>query len=1015
MALGKFNAADVEARIYAEWEAQGCFKAGANARDGASSYAIMIPPPNVTGVLHMGHAFNNTLQDIMVRWHRMRGFDTLWQPGTDHAGIATQMVVERRLAEQQQPSRAELGRAAFTEKVWEWKAESGGTIVSQLKRLGASCDWSREAFTMSGAPGAPAGEEGNFHDAVIKVFVEMYNKGLIYRGKRLVNWDPHFETAISDLEVENIETPGHMWHFKYPLAGGETYTYVEKDEDGNVTLEEQRDYISIATTRPETMLGDGAVAVHPSDERYAPIVGKLCEIPVGPKEHRRLIPIITDEYPDKDFGSGAVKITGAHDFNDYQVAKRGGIPMYNLMDTKARMRDDGQPYAVEAAIAQAIANGERDFDEAMISAMNLVPDEYRGLDRFEARKKVVADITAEGLAVMHMVPVTDAEGNETVEAMPLVENKPIMQPFGDRSKVVIEPLLTDQWFVDTDRIVGPALDAVRNGDVKIMPESGQKVYFHWLENIEPWCISRQLWWGHQIPVWYGPSVTHIENADGTESDEWDIQNPQHFCAPTHAEALELAVEYYMNSGAKGFLVDEEAANADEAIALTYHEDGQPVRLWRDADVLDTWFSSGLWPIGTLGWPEDTDELARYFPTSDLITGQDILFFWVARMMMMQLAVVDQVPFKNVYLHGLVRDAKGKKMSKSTGNVIDPLDLIDEFGADALRFTNAAMASLGGALKLDTQRIAGYRNFGTKLWNAASFGERNGTFEVAHSDAVPAATLTPNRWIKGEVARTREAVDAALAEYRFNDAASALYAFTWGTFCDWYIELTKPIFEGGSEAEITETRAVYAWGLDQCLLMLHPIMPFITEELWGQTARPKPLVHGDWPTYSAADLADPSADAELGWVTSAIDAIRSARAQMHVPAGARIPMVVVGLEDAARAAWEANESAFNALARITELNEVDDFPKGTVTLGLAGGRFGLPLDGVIDVAEEIARLEKTLGKLAKEVGGLRGRLNNPKFARSAPPEVVAETQANLDARAEEEGKLQEALARLQELG
>ncbi|WP_299150283.1 valine--tRNA ligase [uncultured Tateyamaria sp.] len=1016
MALGKFNAAEVEARIYEQWETRGCFKAGANARDGASAYAIMIPPPNVTGVLHMGHAFNNTLQDIMVRWHRMRGFDTLWQPGTDHAGIATQMVVERRLAEHQQPSRTELGRDAFTAKVWEWKAESGGTIVSQLKRLGASCDWSREAFTMSGAPGAPQDvAKGNFHDAVIKVFVEMYNKGLIYRGKRLVNWDPHFETAISDLEVENIETPGHMWHFKYPLAEGQTYTYVEKDEDGNVTLEEVRDYISIATTRPETMLGDGAVAVHPSDERYAPIVGKLCEIPVGPKAHRRLIPIITDEYPDKDFGSGAVKITGAHDFNDYQVAKRGGIPMYNLMDTKARMRSDGQPYAIEAAIAQEIANGERNFDEAMISAMNLVPDDYRGLDRFEARKKVVADITAEGLAVMHMVPVTDADGNESVEAVPLVENKPIMQPFGDRSKVVIEPLLTDQWFVDTDKIVGPALDAVRSGDVKIMPESGEKVYFHWLENIEPWCISRQLWWGHQIPVWYGPSVTHTENEDGTASDEWDIQNPQHFCAPTHAEALELAVNYYMNSGAMGFLVDEEAANADEALTLTYHEDGQPVRLWRDADVLDTWFSSGLWPIGTLGWPEKTDELARYFPTSDLITGQDILFFWVARMMMMQLAIVDEVPFKNVYLHGLVRDAKGKKMSKSTGNVIDPLDLIDEFGADALRFTNAAMASLGGALKLDTQRIAGYRNFGTKLWNAASFGERNGTFDVPHSGTMPEATLTPNRWIKGEIARTREAVDAALAEYRFNDAASALYAFTWGTFCDWYIELSKPIFEGGTEAEIAETRAVYAWGLDQCLLMLHPIMPFITEELWGQKARPKPLVHGDWPTYSAADLADPSADAELGWVTGAIDAIRSARAQMHVPAGARIPMVVVGLEEGARAAWDANESAFNALARITELNVVDDFPKGTVTLGLAGGRFGLPLDGVIDVAEEIARLEKTLGKLAKEVGGLRGRLKNPKFAQSAPPEVVAETQANLDARAEEEGKLQEALARLQELG
>ncbi|WP_420013473.1 valine--tRNA ligase [Tateyamaria sp.] len=1039
MALGKFNASEVEARIYANWEAKGCFAAGANAsRD--DTYSIMIPPPNVTGVLHMGHAFNNTLQDVLVRWHRMRGFDTLWQPGTDHAGIATQMVVERRLAEQQQPTRTELGREAFTQKIWEWKAESGGTIVSQLKRLGASCDWSREAFTMSGAPGAPAGNEGNFHDAVIKVFVEMYNKGLIYRGKRLVNWDPHFETAISDLEVEKIETPGHMWHFKYPLAGGETYTYVEKDEDGNVTLEEERDYISIATTRPETMLGDGAVAIHPSDERYAPIIGKLCEIPVGPKEHRRLIPIITDEYPDKDFGSGAVKITGAHDFNDYQVAKRGNIPMYNLMDTKANMRADGKPYAEEAAMAQAIANGEQDFDEAMIAAMNMVPEEYRGLDRFEARKRVVADITAEGLAVMETFTTTDGDGNEVTDTRPMVENKPIMQPYGDRSKVVIEPLLTDQWFVDTDKIVDPALDAVRNGDVKIMPESGEKVYFHWLENIEPWCISRQLWWGHQIPVWYGFDLASHGFVDDENDGALDtvelgrLLSSQTLRDGNHhnqsADSFEHVKAQFgdvlaglptpINHAQVVEVADKDAAERSLAASLAaYAIDQDPTKLsypvWRDPDVLDTWFSSGVWPIGTLGWPEDTPELKKYFPTSDLITGQDILFFWVARMMMMQLAVVDEKPFDTVYLHGLVRDAKGKKMSKSTGNVVDPLDLIDEYGADALRFASAAMASLGGTLKLDTQRIAGYRNFGTKLWNAASFGERNGTFDVAHSDVVPAGTLTPNRWIKGEIARTRETVDAALADYRFNDAASSLYAFVWGTFCDWYIELTKPIFENGTDAEKAETQAVYAWGLDQCLILLHPIMPFITEELWGQKARPKQLIHADWPEYTAADLADPAADAELGWVTGAIDAIRSARAQMHVPAGARIPMVVVGLNDQARAAWDANVTAFNALARITDLSEVDEFPKGTVTLGLSGGRFGLPLDGVIDVAEEIARLEKTLGKLAKELGGLRGRLKNPKFAESAPAEVVAETQANLAAREEEEGKLKEALARLQELG
>ena len=950
----KFDATTAEPRLYQAWEAAGCFVAGANAKPEASSYCIMIPPPNVTGVLHMGHAFNNTLQDIMMRWKRMQGFDTLWQPGTDHAGIATQMVVERKLAETKQPSRAEMGRDAFLEKVWEWKEESGGQIINQLKRLGASCDWDREAFTMS----------GNFPDAVIKVFVEMYNKGLIYRGKRLVNWDPHFETAISDLEVENVETSGHMWHFKYPLAGGATYTYIEKDEDGNVTLSEERDYISIATTRPETMLGDGAVAVHPTDERYASIVGKLCEIPVGPKEFRRLIPIITDEYPDKDFGSGAVKITGAHDFNDYQVAKRGGIPMFNLMDTKAAMRADGKPYAEEAAIAQAIANGTQEIDEAMIAAMNLVPEEYRGMDRFEARKKVVQDITDEGLAVMVPVTTTDDEGEETTTLIPYVENKLIMQPFGDRSKVVIEPLLTDQWFVDTDQIVGPALDAVRNGDVKIMPESGEKVYYNWLDNIEPWCISRQLWWGHQIPVWF--------DADGNQ-----------FCATTEAEAQAKA--------------------------------GEDVELNRDPDVLDTWFSSGLWPIGTLGWPEETDALKTYFPTSDLITGQDILFFWVARMMMMQLAVVDEIPFNTVYLHGLVRDANGKKMSKSTGNVIDPLDIIDEYGADALRFTNAAMASLGGALKLDTKRIEGYRNFVTKLWNAGTYGDFKGTFDVPHADGVPETTLPLNNWIKGEIAKTREAVDAALETYRFNDAASTLYSFVWNTFCSQYLEFTKPVLDGDDAAAAAETKATYAWAFDQCLILLHPIMPFVTEELWGAKERPKMLVHTDWPIYTAADLVDAQADADLSWTVAMIEAIRSARAQMNVPGGDFVPLVVVGMDAAATSAWNQNEALIKRFARIESLTAADTMPKGTAALAVSGGAFGIPLDGIIDVAAEKARLEKTLGKLAKELGGLRGRLNNPKFADSAPAEVIEETKANLALREDEESKLKDALARISELG
>ena len=879
MALEKnFDAAHAEKRLYEMWETSGCFTAGAN-KSREESFCIMLPPPNVTGHLHVGHAFNHTLMDILTRWKRMQGYDTLWQPGLDHAGIATQLMVEKQMAEDgESRKRSEMERDEFLAKVWAWKSDKGGIIEQQARRLGDSMDWERSAFTMSGAETAPATEKpGNFHDAVLKVFVEMYNKGLIYRGKRLVNWDPHFETAISDLEVENIEVDGHMWHFKYPLAGGETYEYVEKDEDGHITLRETRDYISIATTRPETMLGDGAVAVHPSDERYAPIVGKLCEIPVGPKEHRRLIPIITDPYPDPDFGSGAVKITGAHDFNDYQVAKRGKIPMYNLMDTKGGMRADGRPYAEEAATAQAIANGTKSFDEEMIAAMNLVPEAYRGLDRFEARKRVVADITAEGNAVMIANPQSKEEGQEGM--IPLVESKPIMQPFGDRSKVVIEPMLTDQWFVDSAKIVTPALDAVRSGRIKIMPESGEKVYYNWLENIEPWCISRQLWWGHQIPVWY---------------DEAGNQ----YCAENQAAAQALA--------------------------------GDGVSLTRDPDVLDTWFSSGLWPIGTLGWPEETDALKRYFSTDVLITGQDILFFWVARMIMMQLAVVDEIPFHTVYLHQLVRDAKGEKMSKTRGNVIDPLDMIDTYGADALRMSNAAMAALGGLLKISEDRIKGYRNFGTKLWNAARFAEMNDAYSAPPLPRSPdlAKIHEPlNKWIIGETAKTRVAVDEALEAYRFNDAAQTLYAFIWGKVCDWYVEFSKPLLNAEGEQAQEETRATMAWVLDQCLILLHPIMPFITEELWGNLSeRSKKLVHADWPVYGL-DLVEEEADREMNWVIGAIEEIRSVRMQMHVPAGAKIPMVMTEMYEAARQAWTRNEVLIKKLARIERLEEVEEFSKG----------------------------------------------------------------------------------------
>ena len=1026
MALDKtFNAAEAESRLFDAWEKAGCFTAGANAKPGASTYCIMIPPPNVTGVLHMGHAFNNTLQDILIRWKRMQGFDTLWQPGTDHAGIATQMVVERKLAETQQPSRRELGREKFLEKVWEWKEQSGGTIINQLKRLGASCDYGRTAFTMAGAAGdTRTGHENspNFHDAVIKVFVEMYNKGLIYRGKRLVNWDPHFETAISDLEVENIEVAGHMWHFKYPLAGGATYTYVEKDEDGNVTLEEERDYISIATTRPETMLGDGAVAVHPSDERYAPIVGKLVEIPVGPKEHRRLIPIITDEYPDKDFGSGAVKITGAHDFNDYQVAKRGGIPMYRLMDMKGAMRADGAPYANEAAKAQAHAKGA-EFTENEVDAINLVPDHLRGLDRFEARKLVVQEITDEGLAVMQTITskVKDEDGNETevTETVPMVENKPIMQPFGDRSKVVIEPMLTDQWFVDAEKVVGPALDAVRDGRTKILPESGEKVYYHWLENIEPWCISRQLWWGHQIPVWYGPSVVEI---DGQKTLSYLVDDQRAFCAASEEDLIEQASAYYFDECGWTQVAEDDWEGvftiASDPRDTSLRDDLTAV-LYRDPDVLDTWFSSGLWPIGTLGWPEWGEDTSKYFPTSTLVTGQDILFFWVARMMMMQLAVVDDIPFDTVYLHGLVRDAKGKKMSKSTGNVVDPLEIIEEYGADALRFTNAAMASLGGVLKLDMQRIAGYRNFGTKLWNAVRFAEMNEVF----ADTVPQLSvdqLAPkaavNAWIIGETARVREAVDEAMEGFRFNDAAQALYGFVWGKVCDWYVELSKPLLQGDDAEAQAETRATMRWVMDQCMILLHPIMPFITEELWGATgSRDTMLVHADWPAYTAADLVKPEADAEMNWVISVIENTRSARAQMHVPAGLYVDMLVSNIDAAGQAAWDANETLIKRLARIESLSKVETAPKGCVSISAPGASFLLPLADIIDIDGEKARLEKSLGKLAKELGGLRGRLNNPKFVASAPDEVVEEARENLAAREEEETKLKEALARLAEIG
>ncbi len=1058
MAMEKtFDASEAEARIYAMWEENGCFAAGANKKRD-ESFTIVIPPPNVTGSLHMGHALNNTLQDILVRWHRMRGFDTLWQPGTDHAGIATQMVVERQL-EGEGKKRTDFSRDDFIAKIWKWKEQSGGTIANQLKRLGASCDWSRERFTM---------DEG-LSAAVRKTFVDLYNKGLIYKGKRLVNWDPKFETAISDLEVENIETSGHMWHFKYPLAGGETYEYVEKDEDGTVTLRETRDYISIATTRPETMLGDGAVAVHPDDERYAPIVGKLCEIPVGPKAHRRLIPIITDEYPDPDFGSGAVKITGAHDFNDYQVAKRNGIPMYNLMDTRAAMRSDGKPYTEEAAIAQTMVYDGQTVDQNVVAAMNLVPDEYRGLDRLVARERVVADITAEGLAVMTANPAERPNAEENPEGhaawvaeIPLVESKSIMQPFGDRSKVVIEPLLTDQWFVDAEALAKPALEAVRDGTTSFVPKNWEKTYFNWLDNIEPWCISRQLWWGHQVPVWYGPVVTSDKQAYALDNNTNSFV--KEFCAETEDEALALANAYY-GPEAEAYIskVDElhhemeargdRISPTDPALQMTMHEVGTKRRyaIHQDPDVLDTWFSSALWPFSTLGWPEDTPELATYYKTDVLITGFDIIFFWVARMMMMGLEFKDEVPFHTVYINSIIVDEYGKKMSKSVGNVIDPLDLIQgididtlvekrttglakpetapkiakqtrgsfpngfpAFGADALRFT-LAMQEVQGRMqsRLSVDQVEGGRNFGTKLWNAARFAEfneckRDPAFDPAN------ATQTVNKWIIGETAKTLEAVNAALDIYRFNDAASTLYAHVY-FLCDWYVEFSKPLLSGADGPEKDETKATVVWAIDQCLLMLHPIMPFITEELWRETGGTGILMLHDWPTYAYADLKDEEAEAEMRWTISLIETIRSTRSEMNVPASAKIELLLTDFTPEAAQRLLRQNALVSRLARLSEAAVGNEAPAGSIVAAVEGATVNLPLADIIDVAAETARLEKSLGKLDKEIKQISAKLGNEKFMAKAPEDVVAEQRERLASAEADREKLSKALDGLKAMG
>ncbi len=870
-----FDPAEIEARLYARWESTDAFRPN---RPAAQPFTIVIPPPNVTGSLHIGHALDNTLQDVLIRYHRLKGRDALWVVGTDHAGIATQMVVERTIASQGL-TRATMSREAFLAHVWEWKAQSGDTITRQLRRLGASCDWAHERFTM----------DAGFSAAVTKVFVDLYNQGLLYRDKRLVNWDPKLKTAISDLEVEYREIDGSMWHFRYPLADGSGF-------------------IAIATTRPETILGDGAVAVNPNDERYRHLVGSFAKLPLVD----RLLPIVADDYVEADFGSGAVKITAAHDFNDFALAGRhpaANIPLINLMNPDGTMSD-------------------------------ACPPEYRGLTREDARKKVIADFDALGL-------------------LDKVEPHRHQVPYGDRSGVVIEPFLTEQWYVDAATLAKPAIEAVKSGKTKFVPANWDKTYFNWMDNIQPWCVSRQIIWGHQIPAWY--------DANGTVH-----------VAATEAEAQALA--------------------------------GPDAVLTRDADVLDTWFSSALWPFGTLGWPVATPELARYYPGDVLVTGFDIIFFWVARMMMQGIHFMGEVPFATVYCHGLVRDAKGAKMSKSKGNTVDPLALIDRYGADALRFTLTAMESQGRDIKLDEKRVEGYRNFATKLWNAARFCQSNG-IAGSTSATPPPATAPVNRWIIGEVVATARALDAAIVGFRFDAYADIAYQFVWSRFCDWYLELTKPLLAEGADAAIAaETRAVTGWALDQILVMLHPVMPFLTEELWHKLGvRDHDLIVAAWPA-TGAELIDAEAAADIDWLIGLVTEVRSARNELNIPPGAKLGFELHNAAAATEARHSRNAAAIERLARVVRTEgATGDVARMQVVDGEA--TISIPLGGVIDIAVEKTRLAKNAAAAEKERDALAGRLASPGFVDKAKPEAVDKARADHATRAAEAERLRAALARL----
>ncbi len=925
MAIEKtYQPSEVEGRIYAAWEADGAFRAGRLERAGAPPYCIVIPPPNVTGSLHMGHALNNTLQDILCRFERMRGKDVLWQPGTDHAGIATQAVVERQLMERQEPGSRDMGREAFIKRVWQWKAESGGTIIGQLKRLGASCDWSRERFTM---------DEG-LSRAVAKVFVELYRAGLIYKDKRLVNWDPKLKTAISDLEVQQLEMKGQLWYIRYPIDG--------RTFDPN----DATTYVVVATTRPETMLGDVAVAVHPENARLKHLIGKTAILPlVG-----RRIPIIGDDYADPEKGTGAVKITPAHDFNDFEVGRRHDLPLINVFDEEARLSLKGNDAFLQEA---------RPDDAVMV---------LDSVAAASARKKIVELLQSRGL-------------------LDRIEPTSHVVPHGDRSGAVIEPYLTDQWYVDAKALARPAVEAVRARKTVFVPAQWEATFFNWLENIQPWCISRQIWWGHQIPAWYGP--------DG-----------KIFVAERVDEAVADALAHYTE-------IEEITLEEGRAIAADPERQARfgSEYLRRDPDVLDTWFSSALWPFSTLGWPDATPELKRYYPTSALVTGFDIIFFWVARMMMMGLHFMGEVPFRDVYIHALVRDERGQKMSKSKGNIIDPIEVIDEYGADALRFTLAAMAAQGRDIKLAAQRVEGYRNFATKLWNAARFAEINGCAHEPDFDPRHAKE-TLNRWIAHEAAKAGREVTAAIEAYKFNDAAGALYRFVWNIFCDWYLELAKPVLAGPDGAAKNETRAATAWALDEILKLLHPFMPFITEELWRVTAssRDRLLALSPWPVHDGLD--DTAAEAEIGWVIDLVTAIRSVRAEMNIPPATVLPLVLAGASTDTRERAAHWSEFVQRLARTGDISFAEAAPQGAVQLVIRGEVAALPLKGVIDLAAERARLAKEMAKCDADIARVDQKLGNADFLKRAPEEVVEGEREKREEAERRKAKIAEALARLQ---